>query len=125
MKKFFAFAVMALAIGFFASCSGSSSSASYKPGDPAPQIDYTAGTVNGIAYENKTDKCWKQTVTATVYGQSASDVSYTWNTEFAVKAAGEMAAYASAQMGVGTYTFSYVEAPQYKDSESCLANNEK
>ena len=124
MKKFFAFAVLALTVGFFASCGGSSS-ASYKQGDPEPQIDYNAGTVNGVAYDTKTECCWKETSTATVMGVTASTVSYEWSTEFVMKAAGELAAWSAAQAGVGTYRFSYVAAPQFKDSESCLANNDK
>jgi len=127
MKKFFAFAVLALTVGFFASC-GAGSSNKYKQGDPAPDVNYDKCTVNGIPYDNEHSCCWEETITGKAMGITASETTYSWCTEFEEVAAMEQAMWAVAQgnsaYGIGA-SYSYKKAPQFKDSESCLANNDK
>lgn len=122
MKKFFAMAVMALTVAFMASCSGGNGSDYYK--NHELQIDVENGTVNGHAYNNETEKCWKVTLTTKYMGITGEDVSYDWGTEFALVAGCETAMAASYEMGIKS-TYKYVEAPSYPDYESCNnANND-
>ena len=51
MKKFFSFAVVALAALMMTAC-GVGGSRQYKQGDPAPKIDTDNATVNGRHYDN-------------------------------------------------------------------------
>ena len=119
MKKFFYLAVIALAT-VFASCAGEGSSDYYK--NHKLNIDWDKCEVNGHKYDNETEKCWKVTTTATVMGVTATADSYAWSTEFVLVAAEETA---MASTVVGKSKYSYVEAPAYKDSDSCLANNDE
>jgi len=120
MKKFFAMAIMALTVVLMASC-GSGNSSKYTPGGPEPQIDYNAGTVNGVAYENRTNKCWKLTTSYYYIVNVSADV-YTWGTEFEVVAAGEMAMYEFAQIGYGNAKYSYSVTTD-QDYNSCTSHN--
>ena len=129
MRKFFQLAVMALAVGFFSSC-GMGGSSSYKQGDAAPKIDADNCTVNGIRYDNQTERCWKvtSTVKVSVLGieaQAKDNVVYVWETQFALVAEMEMAMWTAAQAGsAASASYSYT-ATTDKDSESCLNRNTK
>ena len=122
MKKFFYLAVVALAT-VFASCSGNGSSDYYKNGKE-PEIDFDKATVNGVKYDNETEKCWVYTIETTTLGIKASADTYTWGTEFALVASNEEAMYLVAKAGVSKAKYSYREAPAYKNSDDCLANND-
>ena len=87
-------------------------------------IDTEAGTVNGKQYDNKTQGCWKVTTKSTYTDRVVTEVEYRWDTEFGLVAAYEVSAYASSQAGIPV-TYECVKAPEFKDSESCLANNPK
>lgn len=122
MKKFFAMAVMALTVAFMASC-GAGNSGKYTQGGPEPQIDYNAGTVNGKAYDNRTDCCWKLT-TSYYYIVNVSASEYVWGTEFAVVAAGELTMYEFAQLGYGNASYSY-SVTSDQTYEACDKHNEQ
>ena len=121
MKKFFYLAVIALAT-VFASCSGNGSSDYYKNGKE-PEIDFDKATVNGVKYDAETEKCWVYTIETVTLGIKASADTYTWGTEFALVAANEETMYLAAKTGVKA-KYSYREAPAYKTSDECLANND-
>ena len=126
MKKFFSFAVMALAMVFMVSC-GAGSSSSYKKGDPEPKIDQEAGTVNGKKYDNQTEACWKVELKAkaTYMGitASADETSYVWGTEFLVVSTMEETMWAAAQAGrYASASYSYSKTND-KDYESCTSHN--
>ena len=125
MKKFLYVAIMALTMGLLASCSGSSSK--YTQGGPEPSIDTEKSTVNGVSYDNKTEKCWKVTthVSASVMGVTATsdEVTYDWCTEFELVATYEYAMWTTAQAGrYANASYSYV-ATGDKDYESCSSHN--
>ena len=122
MKKLFYVAAVALTM-IFASCSGSGSSDYYKNGKE-PEIDFEKATVNGVKYDDETEKCWVYTIETVTLGIKASADTYTWGTEFSLVAANEEAMYAWAKAGVGKAKYSYREAPAYKTSDECLANND-
>ena len=122
MKKFFMMAVMALTVGFFASCAVGGSG-DYKQGDPAPSIDTEKGTVNGKQYDTDVEHCWRVVATLKVGNSKTQSTYYRWDTEFDVHAEFEMAAWTSAQAGTPyTYIAVIVSA---KDSEDCLSKNDK
>lgn len=127
MKKFFAFAFMALTMVFMASC-GMGSSNHYKAGDDAPKIDSEKATVNGRHYDNKTEKCWKVTSSGTVSAlgitvEAKDKVVYVWETEFELVAEMETAMWTAAQTdGAAKASYKYVVVSA-KDSEACLNKN--
>ena len=125
MKKLLYVAIMALTVGLMASCAGKSGGSDYYKGGKTPDIDVNKSTVNGVKYDNETEKCWKYTIKTTTLGITVSSDTYEWATEFVMVAANEEAMYLVAQSGVSKASYSYVEAPSYKDSEACLENNEK
>lgn len=90
-------------------------------------IDEEAGTVNGRHYDNETKDCWKVT-TKTVYpdnpDSTITETGYYWDTEFGIVVAFETTMYSSSQAGYRT-TYQYSRASEFKDSESCLANNKE
>ena len=120
MKKFLYVAVMALTMGFFASCSGSSSA--YTKGGPEPTIDTEAGTVNGKVYDNQTAKCWKITESYTYMGFRASEDVWMWGTEFLVVSTCEETMWSMAQLGYGSASYSYVVTTD-ADYNACNAHN--
>ena len=125
MKKFLYVAIMALTMGFLASCSGSSSK--YTQGGPQPSIDTDKSTVNGVVYDNKIEKCWKVTIhaTATYMGVTATtdETTYEWCTEFELVAVYEEAMWTMAQAGrYASASYSYV-ATADKDYDSCINHN--
>ena len=89
----------------------------YKDGRE-PEIDYEKATVNGVKYDNETNKCWKYTITTTVLGISASSEDYSWGTEFAMVCACELCMYQAAQTSVTKAKYSYVEVPN-TDENKC------
>lgn len=120
MKKLLYLAVMALTIGFFASCAAGGSG-NYKEGDPAPSIDFEKGTVNGIQYNDEDEYCWHVAVTSKFAGTKTTTDYYEWDTEFGVHATYEYAAWLAAQTGIKyTYVAGVVSA---NDSEDCLSKN--
>ena len=126
MKKFFYVALVAVA-AFMVSCKGESNGSEYYKNHEL-QIDIEAGTVNGKAYDTTTQKCWKTSLTTKTFGVTTTDIEYQWGTEFSVVAGletGMAAAYALHSIGNTKATYTIEEAPAYKDSESCLANNDK
>ena len=129
MKKFFYVALMALSVAIMTGCSGSIvANNPYKAGDPQPSIDPNAGTVNGKSYDNTTEKCWVEVISSTAYGYTEKEETYMWATEFEMEASYQMFLWEMAQAGgyvAGvSASCSYSAAPQYKDYESCIANNE-
>ena len=127
MKKFLYLAIMALTVGFFASCSAGANGSDYYKDGKEPQIDYNNATVNGKKYDNQKEKCWCWTMKATVLGVTSSEEEYLWGTEFDLVAACETAMYAFAQTNTvinAKASYTYINAPYY-DSESCLENNDK
>lgn len=114
---------MAVTTLFMASCSLGGGSSNYTQGGDKPAIDTQAGTVNGKAYDNTTECCWKITMTEKIAGFSASADTYAWGTEFAVVASMEMEMWSIAQSGVGSATYSYTK-DSAKDSESCFDKND-
>ena len=122
MKKLLYLAVMALTIGFFASCAVGGSG-DYKQGDPKPSIDYDKGTVNGVKYNMEDEFCWRVVATLKVGNSKNQLTYYRWDTEFDVHAEFEMEAWGAAQTGTQyTYIAGVVSA---KDSEDCLSKNDK
>ena len=120
MKKFIYVAVMAIAV-VFASCKSESNSSEYYKNHEL-QIDINAGTVNGVVYDNTTDKCWKTTITTKTFGISSTVVDYEWGTQFSVVAGCETAmaaVYAVKAIGNSKATYTCVEAPEYDTYEKC------
>ena len=123
MKKFMYVALMALTLGFMASCSGGSSASSDKYADgKEPSIDWNKGTVNGDSFDNTTEKCWKMHFTTTVNGYSSSYDQWVFGTEFQVVSTGELWLAEMAHIGNNKSTYSYKESGE-KDYESCMGNN--
>ncbi len=124
MKKFFQVALMALTVVFMASCVAGGSG-NYKEGDPAPEIDYNNATVNGIAYDDEIDACWKTDVTAKFMGFKVSLTYYDWGSEFDIVAIHEQTAWMCAQSGYSSYRYvSAIDATK-KDYEACKAADEE
>ena len=124
MKKLLYVAVMALTMGFFASCNnGPSTGMKYAEGEN-PTINVVDGTVNGKAYDNTTEKCWKWTLVERIPGVgSASETRYEWGTEFAVIAGLEQGVALANHNGIEAgYDCKEVEA---SDSEACNNKNEE
>ena len=113
------------AMGFscFVSCSAAYGPplSSYKPFKPV--IDEEAGTVNGVPYDNKTESCWKVTTTIAYTDNTVTKIVYFWGTQFALVASLEEEMYMYASAGYRPQ-YNYILASNFKDSESCLANNE-
>lgn len=127
MKKFLYLAIMALTVGFFASCSAGANSSDYYKDGKEPQIDFDKYTVNGKAYDNKTEKCWKWTMKATVMGITTSTDEYLWGTEFTLVSACEYAMYTYAQANAvvnSKASYTYIQTSDL-DSEECLSNNDR
>ena len=131
MKKILSVALMAMTMVFMASCGGNSGK--YKYGDPEPKIDTEKGTVNGKAYDNKTEACWE--VTTSISGASALSAAstgstvYVWATEFGVVSLEEYAMWETAQINGAlsakvTASYTYRKTGD-KDYESCIGRNEK
>ena len=86
MKKFLVMAMIAL-VAFFASCNGLSGGGL----DNAPVCDDQAGTINGVAYDKETPKCWKIESWQKADGSDEDDykdqswVNYEWDTEYAIR----------------------------------------
>lgn len=125
MKKLLYVAMMALTVGLMASCAGKSGGSDYYKNGKTPDIDVNKSTVNSVKYDNETEKCWKYTIKTTTLGITVSSDTYEWATEFVMVAANEEAMYLVAQSGVSKASYTYVEAPAYKDSEACLNNNDE
>lgn len=125
MKKFLLGALVAVTTLFMASCKDGGSS-NYTAGGPEPTINTEAGTVNGTAYDNKTEYCWEVTETASAsYGGATAketETFYTWCTEFQLVATMEQTMWSVAQEGYVSATYSYSKN-NAKDSESCLDQN--
>ena len=68
------------------------------------QVDFDNATVNGVHYDDETNKCWKVTITRTVMGFSADEVEYMYCTEFVLKYSCEGAMATVAAAGVGKST---------------------
>ena len=117
MKKFIYVAIMAVAV-VFASCQKDG----YKKGDPAPDIDITAGTINGVAYDNETSYCWHTVVKTKdpIFHISATIEYFDWGTEFSIKSTYEMTAWTTAQMDM-PYKYESSKATEYSDYEACKA----
>ena len=124
MKKFFYVALMALTVGFFASCgnnNGMGSSDFYKDGKQV-DINYNEGTINGTKYDTQNEQCWKVTATQKLIVTVTVD-EYIWGPEFEAVAFGEGLMWTYAQTGIKA-SYKYAPAPAFKDSESCLENND-
>ena len=90
MKKLLYVAVMALTMGFFASCNGGPGTGMKYAEDENPQINYDSGSVNGKTYDNTTDKCWELTLSVKVpYAGTQTTKAYEWGTEFFIVTVGE------------------------------------
>ena len=122
MKKFLLGALVAVTTMFMASCSLGGGSSNYSQGGDKPVIDRQAGTVNGKAYDNTTECCWKITLTEKIMGVSVSTDTYGWSTEFLVVASMEMEMWEIAQEGIGSASYSYTK-DSAKDAETCLEQN--
>ena len=111
--------MMAIAVAF-TSCGvgvGNGSSEQYK-GGKEPEVDFDKATVNGIVYDNETEKCWKFTIKTTTLGITASADDYTWGTEFEMVFACEETMYIVAQAGLSKAKYSYVVVPG-ADEDKC------
>lgn len=118
MKKFLSIVMMALAVAF-ASCSGNSSR--YTQGGPEPTIDNDAHSVNGVVYDNTTDKCWKLHTTYHYYVTVSTD-SYLWGTEFYAHSVAEYTMWEFAQAGYGSASYT-LTVTTIANSEDCLNKN--
>ena len=120
MKKLLYVAVMALTMGFFASCNNSpSTSVKYEEGQN-PTINAQDGTVNGKAYDNTVEKCWElsMAIKAPGYG-NASETSYVWGTEWFVVSVGEASVATWNHQGIAAgYEYKGANAADY---ETCKA----
>jgi len=124
MKKLLYVAVMALTMGFFASCNnGPSTGMKYAEGEN-PTINVVDGTVNGQAYDMTTAKCWKWTLAESIPGAGSADaVGYDWATEFNMVASLEQSVALANHNGIyAGYSYKEVEA---SDSEACNNKNEE
>ena len=123
MKKFLLGALVAVTTLFMASCKSGGSS-NYTMGGPEPTINTEAGTVNGTAYDNKTEYCWEVTETASAsYGGATAketETFYTWCTEFQLVATMEKTMWSVAQAGYASASYSYKKA-NANDYDSCKA----
>ena len=127
MKKFLYLAIMALTVGFFASCSAGSNSSDYYKNGKEPQIDYDKATVNGKKYDNKTWKCWCWTMTTTVLDKTTSAEEYLWGTEFDLVAVCEAEMYAFSLANKildAKASYTYIQTPD-QDPEECHKHNDK
>ena len=127
MKKFLYLAIMALTVGFFASCSAGGNSSDYYKNGKKPQIDYDKATVNGKKYDNKTWKCWCWTMTATDRDQTTSTQKYLWGTQFDLVAVCEAEMYAFSlahKILDAKASYTYIQTSD-QDSEACLEHNAK
>lgn len=132
MKKLLYVALMALTVGLMASCAGKSGGSDYYKDGKTPVIDEKNCTVNGTKYDNEKEKCWKVIVKGTGrfdFGfamvdlkQDQSEEGYVWGTQFEMVAGCETLMYTAAKTGTKA-SYSFSEASAYKDSESCLKNN--
>lgn len=121
MKKFLFVAFMTLVMGMFVGCkSGISSSDWYR--NHELKIDYDKCTVNGVKYDNTTEKCWAWTATSTTAGRKAEVTHYLWCTEFELVATCETFLYESYKASVVT-EYAYIEHPASKGPDACEANN--
>jgi len=90
MKKLLYVAVMALTMGFFASCNGGPGTSMQYDEGQNPSINVEDGTVNGKSYDNETEKCWEMTMSVKVpYAGTATTKAYEWGTEFFIVSVGE------------------------------------
>lgn len=127
MKKFLYLAIMALTVGFFASCSAGGNSSDYYKNGKEPQIDYDKATVNGKKYDNETWKCWCWTMTTTVLGETTSAEEYLWGTEFDLVAVCEAEMYAFSLANKildAKASYTYIQTPD-QDPEECHKHNDK
>ncbi len=117
MKKLFYVAIMALAV-VFTSCAGKSGSSDFYNNGKEPEIDFNAGTVNGVKYNDTDNKCWVYTTKITVAGLSSkSSDTYIWGTEFAMVAACETAMYVAHETPLTKASYTYKEV--IADEEGC------
>lgn len=124
MKKVLYAAVMALTMGFLASCNNGPSTGMKYGEDENPQINYQDGTVNGKTYDNETAKCWELTLSATYpYVGMVTETSHDWCTECVIVATGEEFVAESNHGGISA-GYSYKEAAGASDYESCHALDE-
>lgn len=124
MKKLLYVAMMALTVGLMASCAAKSGSSDFYKNGKEPEIDLEKATVNGVKYDDETNKCWKYTVSTTVAGITGTADTYTWGTEFVMVAACEYAMYTAAQAPLTKAKYSYAEVPG-KDQDACEELAEK
>lgn len=95
----------------------------YKEGDPTPTINEENATVNGVHYDNITEKCWEVTFNYNANNEKKSETSYIWGTEFYVVSTIELTMWVAAQAGYDYTSYSYVETLWFHDYDSCEAHN--
>ena len=117
MKKFLYAAVMALTMGFFASCNGGPGTGMKYAEDENPQINYDSGSVNGKTYDNTTDKCWEVKMAVKVpYAGTANTTSYDWCSEFLIVSTAESAIAEWNHQGLAAgYSYKEVSAGNSED----------
>jgi len=119
MKKLLYVAVMALTMGFFASCNGGpGTSMQYDEGEN-PKINIEDGTVNGKTYDAEHEKCWEMKLSAKYpYAGTITETTYQWGTEFVIVAAGETAVASLNHEGVPAgYSYSATSIDNYGDCQ--------
>lgn len=123
MKKFIYVAVMALVTVAFTACkSGYNGSEYYKDGKEVV-VDYDKCTINGVKYDDQTEKCWMWTLKEKSSGTTLSFDYYVWCTQFELVLTCEHEMYACSKSGrVAEYAF--IESPSHKDANSCLMANQ-
>ena len=131
MKKLIYIAMMALTMGFMASCGSYSNTTT-----TAPEIDEQNATINGVHYDNEVYKCWlwKYWSKITYSGWAANEDNhneedsgeeYLWQTEFEaqrVKALWDYSTnFQAASWGAGVKVESKSSMTEQKDKneESC------
>ena len=93
-------------------------------GPSTPIINVEEATINGVHYDNETETCWIVTTKITYADDTITETGYYWNTEFGIIAQFEETMYTSVLAG-NRASYQLSRASEFKDSESCLANNEK
>jgi hypothetical protein len=123
MKKFLYVALMAIVTFAFSACKSNFNGSDYYTDGRQVVVDYNKCTVNGVKYDNTTEKCWMWTLKEKTGGAAISLDYYVWCTEFVLAVTCETEMYECSRSG-RIAEYAYIQAPSYKSADACeQANN--
>ena len=123
MKKFIYVAIMAVVMGMFVGCKSNANGSDYYQDGKVVVVDEAKGTVNGVKYDNTTEKCWMWTLTEKAQGTEIKLDYYVWATEFQLVASCEMEMFECSRSG-RVASYAYIQWPSLKTADACEnANN--